>query len=130
MGHVGSRRVGLGEMVKENKKRSMEPVTRDTTINLHKKVWKVPMKKRAPRAIREIKAYAAKHMKTKDVRTDPKLNKQIFNRGIRNVEYRVRIRMARQRNDDEDAKEKFFTLVQHVPVQSFKGLQTETVQED
>ena len=30
---------------------------------------------------------------------------------------------------DEDAKEKMFTLVQHIPVESFKGLQTETVKD-
>merc|ERR1712058_101533 len=97
--------------------------------HLRKAIFKVAMKKRAPRSIREIKAIAAKSMGTKDVRVDTKLNKFIFSKGVRNVPDRVRIRMARQRNDDEDAAEKFFTLVQHVPVQSFKGLQTETVQE-
>merc|ERR1719482_2655591 len=111
-------------------KASMEPVTRDATINLHKKVFKISMKKRAPRAVREIKAYAAKAMRTPDVRIDTKLNKFIFSQGVRNVMYRVRVRMARKRNDDEDAADQFYTLVQHVPCESFKGLQNETVQED
>merc|ERR1712097_241220 len=102
------------EMAKGAKK-SMEPAVRDTTINLHKKVMKVAMKKRAPRAVSEIKQYAAKAMSTK---------------GVRNVPYRVRVRLARKRNDDEDADEKFYTLVQHVPVESYKGLLTETVQEE
>merc|ERR550537_1081990 len=109
----------------------MEPATRDTTINMHKKVFKVALKKRAPRAVREIKAFAAKAMCTKDVRIDTKLNKHIFSKGVRNVPYRVRVRMARKRNDDE-ADEKFYTLVQHVPVEKggFKGLQTEVVNEE
>ena len=38
--------------------------------------------------------------------------------------------MSRKRNVDEDAKEKMYTLVQHVPVQSCKNLQTENVQEE
>merc|ERR1711904_131650 len=102
------------------------------TINLHKKVMKVAMKKRAPRAVSEIKQYAAKAMSTKDVRIDTKLNKFIFSKGVRNVPSRVRVRLARKRNDDEDAAEKFYTLVQHVevPKNQFKGLLTETVQEE
>merc|ERR1719421_2432445 len=113
-------------MGKDGKARkAIEPCTRDTTINLHKKVFKVQMKKRAPRAVREIKAYAAKAMRTPDVRIDTKLNKFIFSQGVRNVMYRVRVRVARKRSDDEDAANQFYTLVQHVPCESFKGLQNE-----
>merc|ERR1719160_1606030 len=66
---------------------------------------------------------------TADVRVDTKLNKFLWSNGIRNVPKRVRIRMSRKRNEDEDASEKMYTLVQHVPVESFKNLQTENVQE-
>merc|ERR1719506_957309 len=69
-------------------------------------------------------------MGTKDVRVDTKLNKAIWSGGVRNISRRVRVRMSRKRNEDEDAKEKMFTLVQHVPVESFKGLQTENVKDD
>uniref|UniRef100_M4BEU4 60S ribosomal protein L31 n=2 Tax=Hyaloperonospora TaxID=184462 RepID=M4BEU4_HYAAE len=68
-------------------------------------------------------------MKTEDVRIDSKLNKFIWSKGVRNVPYRVRVRLSRKRNDDEDAKEKLYTLVQHVQVASFKGLQNDTVDE-
>merc|ERR1719252_365956 len=67
---------------------------------------------------------------TADVRVDTKLNKFLWSNGIRNVPKRVRIRMSRKRNEDEDATEKMYTLVQHVPVESFKNLQTENVQEE
>jgi large subunit ribosomal protein L31e len=60
-------------------------------------------------------------MKTADVRIDPSLNKAIWNRGVKNVEHRIRVRCARLRNEDEDAKEKLYTLVSYVPVTSFKG---------
>merc|ERR1719450_688959 len=69
-------------------------------------------------------------MRTSDVRVDTKLNKYLWSNGIRNVPVRVRVRMSRKRNEDEDADEKMYTLVQHVPVESFKGLQTENVQEE
>ena len=40
---------------------------------------------------------------------------------VRNVPFRVRIRLARKRNEDEDSVHKLYTLVTHVPVASFKG---------
>merc|ERR1719444_158793 len=51
-------------------------------------------------------------MVTRDVRIDTKLNKFLWHKGIRNVPRRVRVRISRKRNEDEDAKEKMFTLVQ------------------
>lgn len=47
--------------------------------------------------------------------------------GFRNVPFRVRVRLSRRRNDDEDSVNKLFTLVSYVPVGTFKGLQTENV---
>lgn len=41
-----------------------------------------------------------------DVRIDTSLNKHIWAQGVRNVAKRVRVRLSRKRNDDEDAKEK------------------------
>merc|ERR1719396_63351 len=69
-------------------------------------------------------------MTTKDVRIDTKLNKFLWSNGVRNVPRRVRVRLSRKRNEDEDATEKMYALVQHVPVESFKGLQTEVVQDE
>ncbi|KAF8822490.1 ribosomal protein RPL31 [Cardiosporidium cionae] len=105
----------------------MRPRTRDYTIRLHKLLHKVQFKKRAPRAIREIKSFARKVMQTKDVRIDTMLNKIIWSEGIRNVPRRIRVRIARQANVDELSTEKMFTLVQYVSVDSFKGLKTNVV---
>ena len=86
-------------------------------------------KKRAPRAIKAIRRAAMKMMYTEDIRIDPKLNKMIWSHGIRNVPHRIRVRFARKRNDDEEAKQQFYTVVSFVPVASFAGLQTETIDE-
>lgn len=102
-------------------------VTRDFTIHLSKRVHKQQFKKRAPRAIKEVRKFAQKSMGTKDVRIDSLLNKHIWATGIKNPPTRVRVRLSRKRNEDEEAEEKLYTLAQLVEVSSFKGLQTENV---
>jgi len=107
-----------------------EVVTREYTINLHKRLHGIGFKYRAPRAVKEIKKFAEKQMGTKDVRIDTRLNKAIWSQGVRGVQFRMRIRLARLRNEDEDSIHKLYTLVTHVQVAKggFKGLQTENVE--
>lgn len=89
-------------------------------------------KKKAPKAIKEIRRFAEKAMGTKDVRVDVKLNKHIWSRGIRSVPRRIRVRIARKRNDDEDAKEELYSLVTvaEIPAEGLKGLGTKVIEED
>ncbi|XP_077302742.1 ribosomal protein L31 [Arctopsyche grandis] len=112
---------------KKSKSAMSEVVTREYTVNLHKRLHGVGFKKRAPRAIKEIRKFAEKQMGTPDVRVDTRLNKFLWSKGIRNVPFRVRVRLSRRRNDDEDSANKLFTLVTYVPVPTLKGLQTENV---
>lgn len=114
---------------KKTKSTLNEVITREYTIHLHKRLHGVGYKKRAPRAIKEIRKFANKQMGTEDVRVDTRLNKFIWSQGIRNVPFRVRVRLARKRNEDEDSVHKLYTLVTIVPVDSFKNLQTENVDE-
>jgi len=102
-------------------------VAREYTIHLHKRLHGVTFKKRAPRAIKEIKAFAQKSMGTSDVRLDPQLNKKVWESGIKGVPYRLRVRISRKRNDEEGAKEKLYSYVQAVNVKNAKGLQTALV---
>ena len=64
----------------DKKSRVKDAVTREYTINLHKRLHKITFKKRAPKAIKEIKKFATKHMRTSDVRVDVKLNKAVWSR--------------------------------------------------
>ncbi|CAD6208119.1 GSCOCG00010379001-RA-CDS [Cotesia congregata] len=112
---------------KKGKSAINEVVTREYSINLHRRLHGVGFKKRAPRAIKEIRKFAEKQMGTPDVRIDTRLNKQLWSKGIRNVPFRVRVRLSRRRNDDEDSANKLYTLVTYIPVATFKGLQTENV---
>merc|ERR1712079_674710 len=104
-----------------------EVVTREYTVNIHKRIHGIGFKRRAPRAIKELRKFAEKQMGTPDVRIDTRLNKHLWSQGVRNVPYRVRVRLARKRNEDEDSTHKLYTLVTYVPVATFKGLQTENV---
>ncbi|EGP82993.1 unnamed protein product [Zymoseptoria tritici ST99CH_1A5] len=104
-------------------------VAREYTIHLHKRVHGVSFKKRAPRAIKEIRAFAEKAMGTSDVRLDPQLNKKVWESGIKGVPFRLRVRISRKRNDEEGAKEKLYSYVQAVNVKNPKGLQTAVVED-
>ncbi|KAB5592967.1 60S ribosomal protein L31 [Ceratobasidium theobromae] len=99
-------------------------VTREYTIHLHKHVHGHSFKKRAPKAVKAVITFAQKAMGVKDVRLDPKLNQELWKQGIKNVPHRVRVKLERKRNDEEDAKEKLYVYASHLPVASFKGLQT------
>ena len=65
-------------------------------------------------AIREVKKFATKAMFTKDVRVDTKLNKALWATGVRNVPKRIRVRLSRKRNDDEEVRYAQYYIV-HTP---------------
>ncbi|THC91157.1 hypothetical protein EYZ11_009388 [Aspergillus tanneri] len=95
-------------------------VSREYTIHLHKRMHGVTFKKRAPRAIKEIRAFAERAM----------LNKKVWEAGIKGVPYRLRVRISRKRNDEEGAKEKLYSMVYAVNVKEPKGLHTAVVDDE
>ena len=72
----------------------------DTTINIHKLAHKTQFKKKAPKAVADIKKLVSKMMRTKDVRVDPKLNQFIWTQGVRNLPRRVRVRVSRKQSEE------------------------------
>ncbi|XP_043966436.1 LOW QUALITY PROTEIN: 60S ribosomal protein L31 [Gambusia affinis] len=125
-----------------------EVVTREYTINIHKRIHgvcpsllnipdfnvtemsHVGVSRRGLPVPSEIRKFAMKEMGTPDVRIDTRLNKAVWSKGIRNVPYRMRVRLSRKRNEDEDSPNKLYTLVTYVPVTTCKGLQTVNVDEN
>ncbi|ODQ65727.1 ribosomal protein L31e [Nadsonia fulvescens var. elongata DSM 6958] len=105
-------------------------VTREYTIHLHKRVFGVQFKKKAPKSVKAVRDFAQKTMGTSDVRLDPMLNKELWKRGIKGTPYRLRVRISRKRNDEEGAKEKLFSYVQAVNVANPKGLQTVVIEDE
>ena len=105
-------------------------MTRDYTIHLHKRLHHIGLKHRAPRSAKIIKEFVSRVMKTKDVRIDYHLNDFLWSRGIKHVPFRVRVRLQRKKNEEENAKEEMYTLVRYLPVDSFKGLRPEKVESE
>ena len=65
-------------MGRDGKKTEMQPACRDYTLNMHKRLHGISFKKRAPRAIRDIKKFAESEMFTNVS------NKTQFQRSIHN----------------------------------------------
>jgi large subunit ribosomal protein L31e len=93
--------------------KELGPATRSAVvIHLHKLLHKCTFKRKAPTAVKVIREFARKAMFTKDVRIDTELNQALWRNGIRNVDRRVTVTFERKQNEDEEeAKEKFYTLV-------------------
>lgn len=106
-------------------KTALTPVTRDYTIVLHKLCHGTQFKKKAPRALKVVREFARKNMRTPDVRIDVKLNQFIWKGGVRNIPTRIRVRLVRKKDDQDETGNSFFTLVQLIKVETFQGLRTE-----
>jgi large subunit ribosomal protein L31e len=115
-------------MGKQVERKPLTETALDTTINVHKLTHRIQFKKKAPRAISEIRKLVAKLMRTDDVRIDTKLNQFIWSSGIRNLPKKVRVRVTRKRNeDDNEKKSEWYSLVQHVEIDDFHTRLTEKV---
>lgn len=97
-------------------------VTREHTINIQKHIHGVGFKKCAPEALKDIRKFSMKEMRTPDVRTDTRLNNTVRAKGIRKVPHHVCVQLSRKCNKDEDSPNQLYTLVTHVPVTTFKNL--------
>ena len=64
-------------------------------------------------------------MLTEDVRIDPEVNRFIWHQGIRNIPRRIRVRLSRRKNEEDESGNKFYTEVKLINVETFKGLVTE-----
>lgn len=110
-----------------------EPRTIELTVNLHKSLHKSTFKKKAPRAIRALRSLAEKTMGTKYVRVAGDMNRFVWHKGVRNVPYRVRVRLERKRMTEKKKQDKFgemYTVVSLVEADSFSGLSAKVVTEE
>src|ERR671910_2855490 len=72
-----------------------ETTTRVYTINLGK-AWITPQHKRTDRVVNMIREFAEKHMKSKEVKLDQDLNRQLWSRGKTNPPRKVRVKMVKE----------------------------------
>ena len=89
----------------------LEPMTRTEIVNLHRRLHKATFKKKAPKAVKQMKELAFKTMFTRDNRVDPELNKEIWRHGIRNTERKIRVTLERKKNEDDEAADSMYTII-------------------
>eukprot|EP01120_Amphizonella_sp_Union-15-10_P000321 TRINITY_DN10335_c0_g3_i2.p1 TRINITY_DN10335_c0_g3~~TRINITY_DN10335_c0_g3_i2.p1 ORF type:complete len:150 (-),score=36.41 TRINITY_DN10335_c0_g3_i2:86-535(-) len=114
---------GVKKQKRESKPKNT-PLAREYTFNVHRAVMGMQFKKRAPKAIKELRKFAQKQMHTVDVRIDTAVNQFLWSKGIRMPPNKIRVRFSRRKNEDEDAKEEMYTLVSFIPATNFHGLKT------
>lgn len=110
--------------------RKEDTVAYDATIHLSKMLQGKTFARRAPAAVKKIKAFAGKMMKTKDNRIDGSLNTYIWSQGVKGVPTRVRVRIQRkvaEARDGQDKRKRLYTVISHVPTPSFDKLTTKKV---
>ncbi len=69
------------------------------SLNL-RKIWSSPREKRTPRAVRFLRDYIARHMKTDEVKISEEANSMLWQRGISKPPRKIRVRAVK----DKDGK--------------------------
>ena len=75
---------------------------REYVIPLRKQILHVPKYRRASKAVKTVKEFLVRHMKTKEVRLGQELNMHLWSQGIRNPPTRVKVKVVK--GDDNIAK--------------------------
>jgi large subunit ribosomal protein L31e len=60
-----------------------------------RRAWIAPIKKRTPRAIKIIREYLKKHMKSDTVSISSEVNKKVWDRGIEKPPRKIKIRATK-----------------------------------
>jgi large subunit ribosomal protein L31e len=61
-----------------------------------RKVKNVPRTIRSPRAIRFVKEFIGKHMKTEDIKIDASVNEKIWERGIQKIPPKIKVKAVKE----------------------------------
>jgi len=61
-----------------------------------RKVKNVPRTIRSPRAMRYVKEFIGKHMKTEDIRIDASVNEKIWERGIQKIPPKIKVKAVKE----------------------------------
>ena len=66
-------------------------------LNL-RKIWSSPREKRTPRAVRFLRDYVARHMKTEEVAISEEANSMLWKRGISKPPRKIRVRAVKDKD--------------------------------
>lgn len=82
-------------------KEKQEKIEREYIIPLRREIMKVPKYKRAPKAVKAVKKFIAKHMKIPErddskVKIDKYLNQELWFRGIKNPPAKIKVKVKKE----------------------------------
>ncbi len=61
-----------------------------------RKVKNVPRTIRSPRAVRYVREFIGKHMKTDDIKIDASVNEKIWERGIQKIPPKIKVKAVQE----------------------------------
>lgn len=67
-----------------------------------RKAKRAPRRKRAPRAVRELRSFLQRHTKTDTVLIDKSVNERLWSRGIQKPLPRIRVKATKHIEDEEE----------------------------
>ena len=76
----------------------MADLERTYNVPLRKGAMKAPRYMRASKAVRELREFLQKHMKSKDVRIGPYLNSKILEHGRKNIPHHVEVKAIKDKD--------------------------------
>ncbi len=82
----------------------MADLERTYNIPLRKGVMKAPIHKRANKAIRTVREFLQKHMKTQNVKLGPNLNAKILEHGRKNVPHHIEVKVIKNKDNTVKAE--------------------------
>lgn len=99
----------------------------ECTINLHKRLYGVKFKDRAPRAIFEIKKFAKSLLFSNEIRIDSRLNNKIWKYGPRHTPLKIRVRISKHKFITKKNIDDSFIFISLVDQKNLKNIQTKLV---
>ena len=89
------------EKPEEEKKRPEDEIEvveeRKYTISLQK-IWITPRGERVPRAVRSVREFVRRHMKTEEVVISNEVNKQLWHQGIKKPPRKIEVRALKDKD--------------------------------
>jgi large subunit ribosomal protein L31e len=120
-------RRGVTRRFLRKRERKPDAVAYECTVHLRKHLKGRSFHKRAPTAVKKLREFAQKLMRTKDNRVDAKLNNHLWSRGIKAVPNRVRVRITRKVEEASERggdRKRLYSVIEYVDVPKFAGLTT------
>ena len=93
-----------------------EVVSRGYTINIHKCIHGMGLKKHDPQSLKETQKSAMKETGTPHVHVDTQFTKALWAKGIRHVPHCMHEGLSREHTEDADSTDRLYTLVTVLPV--------------